>query len=115
MTYVRTHGRGPADPGHGSDVRGVVDAPRGRGRTRGRPAAEGTDIRVLGTGQGTGSVRHQHAEVGRRAWLQRPAAGPGAGAVRPGDQRPGVGDGDAAAVVARGGHRLPPRAMAAAV
>ena len=65
-------------------------------------------------GHRIGAVRHQHAEVGRRAGLHRAAAGSGAGAGRPGDQRTGLGDAHAAAVVGRRRHRLSARALAAA-
>ena len=54
-------------------------------------------------------------DVGGRSRLHGPAAGFRAGTVRPGDEWPRVGDGDAAAVVARGGHRLSVGALAAAV
>ena len=103
---VRTDGGGSAHPGHGTRLRRVADAPRGRGRTGGRNAAQGTDGRAPGEGNRTGPVRHQHAGVGGRSGMHGAAAGAGAGTDRPGHQRAGLGDGHATAVVGRRGHRV---------
>ena len=112
---VRSDGGGSAHPRHGAELRRVADAARGRGRAGRRHTAQGAHGRASGARNRIGPVRHQHAGVGRRAGLHGAAAGAGAGTVRAGDQRARLGDGDAAAVVGRGGHRLPARALAAAV
>ena len=112
---VRPDRAGSADPGHGARVRRDADATRGGGRACRRHPAQGADGRASSPRNRIGPVRDQYAGVGRRPRLHRAAAGAGAGTVRAGDQWAGLGDGDAAAVVGRGGHRLPARAVAAAV
>ena len=101
--------RGSADPGYGARVRRDADAPRGGGRAGRRHAAQGADGRASSPRNRIGPVRDQYAGVGRRPGLYGAAAGAGAGTVRAGHQRAGLGDG---APRRSGGSTSPPTTSA---